>query len=478
MRLRWLLGAVVLAGCAEEVPTIPGDYLGNPGNQNPGDEQPSGDGDSTGLPPGPGTGVTQRGLPCEIEAIVDTHCALCHGAAAAYGAPNSLVTQADFQALSATTGAPYYALANERVHSEASPMPPTSQDRMPEASIAALTQWLEAGAPRNTESCSGGEFPGDGDGDGDGTVVPPISDVTEIIYDPINPEDCDATIDLLAFDPKDPSKGFPVSSSTANTYECFIYDVPHTEKMQGLQIEAIIDDQRVLHHWLVYEQAGAAPGKQDYYNCAGQHPNAALIGGWAPGRGDTKMPRGVGLRLPEKGKSFYVIEVHYNNSAGHRDVRDKSGARVCATKKLKGNEAAYHWLGSEAINIGGGQKGNVTGTCTAPKRSVVLNSWPHMHEIGTHMKVDLIRKGGSPQMVLDNPFSFDDQRSYDTPMILEAGDKLRTTCTFHNRGLFPVGFGTASEAEMCYNFVLAYPAGSLRSGFSLTVTDNTCIDLF
>jgi hypothetical protein len=380
-----------------------------------------------------------------------------------------LVSQADFHVVDPETGEPYLSLAGERIHDSALPMPPTSQDPLTESELATLTAWLAQEAPE-ANCAPPSEFPEVDAGTQE--ELPPT--VPGIVYDPIEPDDCEQLIELRAHDPNDPSQGFPVSTTQVNSYECFVFEVPYDGKMHGLQVEPIIDDARVLHHWLVYEQAGAS--ENGYYNCTGQHPAAQLLAGWAPGRGATVMPRDVGLKLPQKGSAAFVIEVHYNNAARHQNVRDRSGARVCATSKLKTNEAAVHWLGTEAIFLLPGA-GQAVGTCTAPQKSVVLNSWPHMHALGSHMKGELTRKDGTKSVLFDNPFSFDDQRSYDTPVILEPGDKIRTTCSYENDSNIPlVGFGTDSEAEMCYNFVLAYPAGSLASGVSLTGTNSTCID--
>jgi hypothetical protein len=94
-----------------------------------------------------------------------------------------------------------------------------------------------------------------------------------------------------------------------------------------------------------------------------------------------------------------------------------------------------------------------------------------MHEMGTHMKMELTQAGGSKIMMLDKPFSFDDQRAYDTPMRVKSGDVITTTCDYDGIATF----GTDSEKEMCYNYVLAYPAGALSFGTSLTTTEATCL---
>ena len=99
-----------------------------------------------------------------------------------------------------------------------------------------------------------------------------------------------------------------------------------------------------------------------------------------------------------------------------------------------------------------------------------------MHTIGTHLKTVINRTGGGTETLIDKPFKFDEQRSYPTPAVVRPGDTLTTTCTYNNTTAGPIGFGTVSELEMCYNFVIAYPARALHNpGFSWEGSQNTCL---
>jgi len=55
------------------------------------------------------------------------------------------------------------------------------------------------------------------------------------------------------------------------------------------------------------------------------------------------------------------------------------------------------------------------------------------------------------------------------------GEQLVTSCTFNNTNDFGVPFGESSDAEMCYQFVFAWPAHTLTNGaFSLLGVPDTC----
>jgi hypothetical protein len=79
------------------------------------------------------------------------------------------------------------------------------------------------------------------------------------------------------------------------------------------------------------------------------------------------------------------------------------------------------------------------------------------------MKTVINRVGGGTEVLIDKPFDFQTQVSYKTPAVVHPGDTLTTTCTFAT----PTPFGESTNQEMCYNFVLAYPAGGLAQFFQL-----------
>ena len=115
----------------------------------------------------------------------------------------------------------------------------------------------------------------------------------------------------------------------------------------------------------------------------------------------------------------------------------------------------------------------VSGTCTpnAMGPITILRSWPHMHLKGTHMKSTIRRNGGGEEILVDQAFDFNDQRSYETPAVIMPGDSILTECTFNG----PASYGAGTGDEMCYNFVLAYPAGALRTISGISLNQNQCL---
>jgi hypothetical protein len=148
---------------------------------------------------------------------------------------------------------------------------------------------------------------------------------------------------------------------------------------------------------------------------------------------------------------------------------------ICATSKMRPQEAAVHWLGYDnallAIplaplgpdlqpQLDNNGDGTATGSCKAKQRTRVLWFAPHMHELGKHAKIEIMRKNGTVEKVHDRAFDFREQTAYFQPELwIEQGESLRTTCAWTKTR--PIVFGFASDEEMCFVYTLSYPVGAL-----------------
>jgi hypothetical protein len=146
--------------------------------------------------------------------------------------------------------------------------------------------------------------------------------------------------------------------------------------------------------------------------------------------------------------------------------------------------ASLTWLGTETINIPANAMGSNSGSCTTWKKNGdvhFIQTVPHMHKLGAHMKT-VINRGGvaaaSPAMadiIVDQPFQFADQRSYPIDIVAHQTDTFTTTCTWNNTTPASVGFGTSTTAEMCYNFVVYWPAHALDGVGGIEGSTNMCL---
>jgi hypothetical protein len=255
---------------------------------------------------------------------------------------------------------------------------------------------------------------------------------------------------------------YQVPANFIDKYICFDFDLGLPGPSHALQFKAHVADPAYVHHWLLYKKkagVGAFSGFND--ECLGLHADSELIAGWAPGTLDWNLPGHVGMDL---GEGKFILEIHYNNTGGPR--QDDSGVDVCVTQNLRRETAGLHWLGTESISIPPQQARDAADMCRPANQAApihVLRWWPHMHLLGTHMKIDLYRGGAFSERVLDEPFDFYNQIQYDRPRVIQPGDSILTTCSFFNTTPSTVTFGTSTSAEMCYNFVVAYPQNALVS---------------
>ena len=122
--------------------------------------------------------------------------------------------------------------------------------------------------------------------------------------------------------------------------------------------------------------------------------------------------------------------------------------------------------------------GTATGTCNSWKKNVevhVIQSVLHMHKTGSHMKTVINRAAGGTDILVDQPFVFNDQRSYPINVTIKPNDTMTTTCTFQNPTSASISFGTSTTAEMCYNFVVYYPAHALDGVGGIEGSKNMCL---
>ncbi|MEY4576926.1 MAG: hypothetical protein RL701_1629 [Pseudomonadota bacterium] len=263
-------------------------------------------------------------------------------------------------------------------------------------------------------------------------------------------------------------------------YESFFFTAPWGEdEVQSLEFRPLIDNARVVHHWILY---GA--NSSNFVNGSMQGGptqllpttigGEAFVNGWAPGGQPLVLPKNVGLYMPRGQKATFRLEVHYNNNAGDTAESDSSGVEFCVTKKKREQEAATHWLGTANISIPAHGTKDVSSTCV-PKITAgpvhVMGISPHMHQTGVHAKVMLNHADGTSQSLIDAPFAFADQKVIKMPqdgsaddILINAGDSIATTCTYDNQTNSTITFGENTGNEMCFFFTLAWPRGQLMNG--------------
>jgi hypothetical protein len=396
----------------------------------------------------PDTGTTASGaLPCEVDAILAKNCRSCHGEQPKFGAPMPLTNDAQLHAPAVTDKSKsVFQMVKARINDATRPMPPGGL--LPANELSTVNAWLDKGAPK-----------------GDAPTCNNTGPTTPKEGPDLLPCPASERAQFTAHAGGSTEK-FAVPQDAGNLQQCFYFKSPFEAGSVATAFAPIIDDTRVVHHWILFETA--TPQAEGTTGLCKMPLDATFITGWAPGGTNRVMPPDVGMKLPGKEK-WLILQLHYWNVAGYSDSKDASGVSLCVEKTPRKYTAAISTLGTLGIGIPAkAMNVEASGTCTPTLTEPVfiLSSAPHMHQRGRVLKTEIWR-GGDPTKVetvvsVDN-FDFNAQKTYalEKPIQVNPGDKLKTTCIYDNPGSSAAYFGEKTEDEMCFNFVFAYPETGL-----------------
>ncbi len=416
-------------------------------------------------------------LPCAVDSILQRNCRTCHGSTTQFGAPMSLVTYADLHApMKSNPTMPVYQGVATRIAKDSMPMPPPPNPRLSSADESTLLNWTSGGAPSadGADACTAP--------DGSTEISSPADDASITIGgdsgygtdEATGPSDCTNYYDMQAHanSASNDTTPYPVTDDTnnqGNTYVCFYFNPPYPANSQGLWFSPILDQTRVLHHWLLYASNSNSQPDGTVKVCQAVEPGWYLIAGWAPGNTATSYPPDVGLQMPSAPGQL-ILQVHYYDLQ-NLNLKDRSGVRFCtAPANTRAHTATVTFTGSEGICLPPNSSNfEVSGNCQ-PRSDMgdihIVSAWPHMHKLGVRMQINVTRAGvgdaGGPVETLhDGPFDFNSQTQFAEDMVLHAGDTMQTNCFYDNTTDQKVPFGENTQDEMCYGFITAWPANAL-----------------
>jgi hypothetical protein len=176
------------------------------------------------------------------------------------------------------------------------------------------------------------------------------------------------------------------------------------------------------------------------------------------------FPKGVGLKV-KQGESV-VIELHLFNPSPN-PLSGTSGIEVIEVPAAEVvDEADVLLAGPLSLSIPPNQMSTHTSTCSIGVSQKIFAIFPHMHQLGSHLKSTLTING-SPSVIHDAAYDFNHQPFVSmTPIAVNPGDSVKTECTFNNTTNQTVGWGESSTSEMCFSILYRFPAqgGSICPG--------------
>jgi hypothetical protein len=267
-----------------------------------------------------------------------------------------------------------------------------------------------------------------------------------------------------------------------DVYRCFVID-PQLDGDKNLSaVDVLPGNRKSVHHVIMYLDTTGEAEKLDEqeegpgYTCYGGPGTPILnannlsldalsfsLGGWAPGARAHHLPEGVGMFLSRKAK--IVMQVHYYTTVSLEPDQTRIGlyyAKGDVQRRLfflpliqqrlaiPPNDPAYKATASFTLPIFFDAK--------------IVNIFPHMHLLGTDIKVEAQRGNQTNSLIWINKWDFNWQGaySYEEQVAVPSGTRLTMTCTYDNSASNPrnpsnppklVRWGEGTEDEMCVTFL-------------------------
>jgi hypothetical protein len=182
------------------------------------------------------------------------------------------------------------------------------------------------------------------------------------------------------------------------------------------------------------------------------------LSGSGVGTDDATLPDGVAVKL-ERGNQL-LLNLHLFNISD-APLRGRSGSQVKTLEAKQVRQLAEGvFAGPLDFTLPPGRS-TQSGSCTFEHDATIFDIGPHMHQLGTHIKIVAQTSLQGTVLLHDADFDFDSQHHYPVDMLeMKAGDLIRVECTYENTTQRTIFSGSSSQAEMCEAFISRFPAHS------------------
>jgi hypothetical protein len=193
--------------------------------------------------------------------------------------------------------------------------------------------------------------------------------------------------------------------------------------------------------------------------CAGSNLGPDIIYAAGVGSGELKLPAGVAMKLKKGQALFFGLHIY---NASQQPLSGTSALEVVKVPPSEvTHEADMFIAGPLGFTLGAGVS-TVSNECTVRAEQTAFAIFPHMHQLGRHLKTTATASG-TPVVLHDGDYRFEEQVQLPiAPITLREGDTISTECTYDNDTGKPVTFGESSDTEMCFTILYRYPASGVR----------------
>jgi hypothetical protein len=219
------------------------------------------------------------------------------------------------------------------------------------------------------------------------------------------------------------------------------------------------------HHTVL--TVGSPSGADGTSSCsAGTNADTMIFGSGVGPDAEMHLPAGVGMKVTA-GQQL-VLNLHLFNTTD-AEISGLSGTEVITVPAAQVQNVAEAILMGPTVtlSIPPNQVSTQNGSCTMNGDVTLFAVGPHMHQLGTHMKVVAESSVDGTVTVHDGPYDFYEQKLYSIDSIsMNQGDKIQVSCTYDNDTGSTVTFGDSSTEEMCFATMYRYPAFGSQLGIA------------
>ena len=212
------------------------------------------------------------------------------------------------------------------------------------------------------------------------------------------------------------------------------------------------------HHTVL--SVSATPSRADGdYNCAANNLETTMRFASGVGVGELSFPAGVAMRIPAGAQMH--LNLHLFNTSDSA-IEGTSGTEIISIPASEVDQEAEVVFGGKysiALPNDPINTQDVVGGCRFQQAGTLTAIWPHMHQLGRHMKV-VHEKNSGDVTIHDLDYDFNEQINYSLldPIAVAAGERFEVTCTYLNDTGQTVTFGDSSDSEMCFVGFYRYPS--------------------
>lgn len=240
-------------------------------------------------------------------------------------------------------------------------------------------------------------------------------------------------------------------------YVCFVVHLTSDEYLTGFRLVSPNPGQNE-----VMLTVSDAPVTEGAFSCDAGAVASRLIYAASGATAPIEFPAGFGVHV--SAGQYLWLNVHVRNVADSSltdstRVEARIGTSADVTTPID-----MQMAGSFLINIpNDGQTHTASGYCEATVDNHLLAFLPLMRSAGKHQTVSI--PTGTPRVIFDQDFDLqhDDYTQFATPVIINAGDRLDTVCSYVNTGSKTLTYGESSSNESCFAAIYRYPTSATSS---------------